>query len=82
MLAAVQAPVIMMSQNRQAARDRRASENDYEVNLRAEVEIRSLHEKLDALREAQWASLVAMQQEQIRMLAMLAGVRSSGSEAE
>jgi uncharacterized membrane protein len=50
MLAAIQAPVIMMSQNRQAARDRLAAEHDYEVNLRAEIEIVGLHEKLDRMR--------------------------------
>jgi len=51
MLAAIQAPVIMMSQNRQAAVDRAAAEHDYVVNMRAELEIMLLHEKLDALRE-------------------------------
>ncbi|MFT3724145.1 MAG: DUF1003 domain-containing protein [Hyphomonadaceae bacterium] len=51
MLAAVQAPIIMMSQNRQAAVDRAAAEHDYVVNLRAELEIMLLHDKLDALRE-------------------------------
>ncbi|HVY90239.1 MAG TPA: DUF1003 domain-containing protein, partial [Hyphomonadaceae bacterium] len=50
-LAAVQAPIIMMSQNRQAAIDRAAAEHDYVVNLRAELEIMLLHDKLDALRE-------------------------------
>ena len=50
MLAAVQAPVIMMSQNRQAAKDRADAENDYAVNLKAELEILALHDKLDALR--------------------------------
>lgn len=50
MLAALQAPVIMMSQNRQAQRDRHAAEHDYEVNLKAEIEIMALHEKLDELR--------------------------------
>ena len=68
MIASLQAPIIMMSQNRQAARDRLDASHDYEVNLRAEVEIRSLHDKLDLLRESQWAELVAMQQEQIMML--------------
>ncbi len=68
MIASLQAPIIMMSQNRQAARDRLDASHDYEVNLRAEVEIRSLHDKMDLLRESQWAELVAMQQEQIRML--------------
>jgi uncharacterized membrane protein len=70
-LAALQAPVIMMSQNRQAERDRLNAANDYEVNLKAEVEIRALHDKLDALREADWAELVRLQQVQIRMLEQL-----------
>lgn len=52
MIAALQAPVIMMSQNRQAQRDRTAAQHDYEVNLRAELEIMALHEKWDALRLA------------------------------
>jgi uncharacterized membrane protein len=52
MIAAVQAPIIMMSQNRQAAKDRAAAEHDYVVNLRAELEIMLLHDKLDALRES------------------------------
>jgi uncharacterized membrane protein len=51
MLAAVQAPIIMMSQNRQAARDRLDATHDYEVNLKAEIEIMALHDKLDALRQ-------------------------------
>lgn len=51
MLAAFQAPVIMMSQNRQADKDRQAAANDYEVNLKAELEILRLHEKIDALRD-------------------------------
>ncbi len=70
-LAALQAPIILMSQNRQAARDRSQAEADFEVNLKAEIEIRNLHEKLDALREAQWAELVAMQREQIALLGRL-----------
>ena len=71
MVAALQAPIIMMSQKRQAARDRMAAENDYTVNLRAEVEIRELHEKIDALREGQWLQLVAQQDEQIKLLSVL-----------
>ena len=51
MVAALQAPIIMMSQNRQGAIDRAAAEHDYVVNLRAELEIMLLHDKLDALRE-------------------------------
>ena len=71
MVAALQAPVIMMSQNRMAARDRLEATHDYEVNLMAEVEIRTLHDKLDQLRDRDWASLVIQQQEQIRLLERL-----------
>lgn len=71
MIAALQAPVIMMSQNRQATRDRLAAAHDYEINLMAEVEIRTLHDKLDQLREHDWAGLVAQQQAQIQMLERL-----------
>jgi len=59
MVAAIQAPVIMMSQNRQATKDRAAAEHDYEVNLKAELEILSLHEKLDALRTRELADMTA-----------------------
>ena len=58
MVAALQAPIIMMSQNRQAARDRAAAEHDYRVNLRAELEIMRLHDRLE-LSEAQLARLEA-----------------------
>ena len=71
MLAALQAPVIMMSQNRHSAKDRIAAEHDYEVNLKAELEILALHQKIDTLREQQWMELVAMQQEQIQLLTKL-----------
>ena len=71
MLAAIQAPIIMMSQNRQAAKDRLDAAHDYEINLKAELEIASLHKKMDELREKQWADLVAMQQEQINLLMKL-----------
>ncbi|WP_353641491.1 DUF1003 domain-containing protein [Mesorhizobium sp. WSM2239] len=53
MIAALQAPVIMMSQNRQAERDRLDASHDYEVNLKAEIEIMALHEKFDELRHSQ-----------------------------
>jgi len=59
LLAAIQAPVIMMSQNRQAARDRIAANHDYEVNLKAEIEIAALHEKLDRIRSEDLARLTA-----------------------
>jgi uncharacterized membrane protein len=78
MLAALQAPVIMMSQNRHAAKDRQSAAHDYEVNLKAELEILALHAKVDALREEQWAELVAMQREQIGLLTTLAGRRGGG----
>jgi uncharacterized membrane protein len=68
MMASVQAPVIMMSQNRQSAKDRLDAAHDYEVNLKAELEIASLHAKMDELREKQWSDLVAMQQKQINLL--------------
>lgn len=59
MVAALQAPVIMMSQNRQAAKDRAIASHDYEVNLKAELEIMSLHEKLDDLRQRELVSAFA-----------------------
>ena len=68
MLAAVQAPVIMMSQNRQEARDRLHAEHDYEINLKAEIEIQQLHQKLDELRETQWNGLIDLQRQQISLL--------------
>jgi uncharacterized membrane protein len=68
MLASIQAPVILMSQNRQAEKDRINAEHDYEVNLKAELEIMLLHEKVDLLRENQWGELIKMQQEQIELL--------------
>lgn len=71
MLAAVQAPIIMMSQNRQAAKDRVDAAHDYEVNLKAELEIMSLHQKLDALRSEQWPEMVRIQDEQAKALAGL-----------
>jgi len=58
LLAAIQAPVIMMSQNRQAAKDRLAASHDYEVNLKSEIEIASLHEKLDQIRSHELAVLL------------------------
>ncbi len=61
-LAALQAPVIMMSQNRQAAKDRLDAQNDYEVNLKAEMEILALHSKLDEVREREGQELVELQQ--------------------
>ena len=83
MIAALQAPVIMMSQNRQTEKDRLDAAHDYEVNLKAELEIMSLHEKVDSLREQQWRDLIELQQEQIRLLMTLLSHReSSGGGVE
>jgi len=68
MLASIQAPIILMSQNRQAEKDRINAEHDYEVNLKAELEIMLLHEKVDLLREGQWGELLNMQKEQLKLL--------------
>ena len=75
MLAAVQAPIILMAQNRQGVKDRLDATHDYEVNLKAELEILSLHDKIDELREMKWAELITMQQEQIRLLTQLITAR-------
>lgn len=67
-LAALQAPVIMMSQNRQEEKDRIRAENDYQVNLKAEIEIKILHEKLNHLITDQWDRLVEIQEIQLELL--------------
>ncbi|WP_246038886.1 DUF1003 domain-containing protein [Peristeroidobacter soli] len=71
MLAALQAPIIMMSQNRQADKDRLMATHDYEVNLKAEIEIMALHEKLDAVRTQQLNELLLKQQQQLDLLIRL-----------
>src|SRR5437867_1254696 len=67
-LAAIQAPIIMMSQNRAEARDRLRADNDYKINLKAELEIRHLHEKIDHLLRRQYNRLFEIQQIQIELL--------------
>ncbi len=67
-IAAVQAPIIMMSQKRQDAKDRVRALNDYRVNLKAELEIRHLHEKIDYLISKQWQRLAEIQQMQLEIL--------------
>jgi len=67
-LAAIQAPIIMMSQNRAESRDRLRAENDYKINLKAELEIRHLHEKIDHLLRKQYNRLFEIQQIQIELL--------------
>ena len=67
-LAAIQAPIIMMSQSRLVARDRLQAKLDYRVNLKAEIEIASLHEKLDHLLHVQWGRMVEVQETQLELL--------------
>jgi uncharacterized membrane protein len=67
-LAAIQAPIIMMSQNRQEAKDRLRARNDYQVNLKAELEIRQLHEKIDHLLSHQWERMIEIQEVQLDLL--------------
>jgi uncharacterized membrane protein len=74
-LAALQAPVIMMSQNRQEARDRLRASYDYQVNLKAELEIRQLHQKIDHLLSHQWERLVEIQEIQMELINEVRGRR-------
>ncbi len=71
-LAALQAPIIMMAQNRQAARDRAQADQDFRINLQAEISILNLHEKVDHLLHAQWERLVELQQIQIDLMEEIA----------
>jgi uncharacterized membrane protein len=75
MLAAIQAPIIMMSQNRQEWRDRMRAENYYKVNLKAELEVRAIRDKLDQLLHNQWVRLLEIQQIQMEMLEDLSSKR-------
>ncbi|WFB65279.1 DUF1003 domain-containing protein [Sphingobacterium sp. WM] len=70
-LAALQAPIIMMSQNRQEEKDRKRAENDYLVNLKAELEIRSLHKKIDVLLEEEIKQLFDSQVNHLKLLKQL-----------
>jgi uncharacterized membrane protein len=80
MLAAIQAPIIIMSQNRQSVIDRLQATHDYEVNLKAELEIRRLHEKIDELREKKWLELIEIQNRQIRILEQLLKDKVDGNK--
>jgi len=75
-IAAIQAPIIMMSQKRQETKDRLRSFNDYRVNLKAELEVRHLHEKLDYLISRQWTRLAEMQQMQLDAMHELTGAKT------
>ena len=82
-LAAVQAPVIMMSQNRQEAKDRQRGEHDYLINLKAELEVRRLNEKVDHLILRQWGRLMEIQALQVRLMEeVLSAEGRSGGTAE
>lgn len=71
MLASIQAPIILMSQNRQAELVHINAEHDYEVDLKAELEIMLPHKKVDLLREGQWGELLAIQKQQLQLLSDL-----------
>ena len=71
MISSLQAPVILMSQNRASAKDRIEAQQDYEVNLKSELEILSLHEKFDTMYGKQWEDMIQSQREQIRLLTCL-----------
>jgi len=81
-LAAIQAPVIMMSQNRQEAKDRFRAEYDFKTNLRAELEIRSLHDKLDYLLMHQWQRLLEIQQIQMELMEQFGDRSAEGAEGQ
>lgn len=74
-IAALQAPVIMMSQNRQSARDRIDASNDYQVNLKSEIAIMAMHDKLDQLRSEQIELLLSKQREQLELLSRILAER-------
>jgi len=82
MLAALQAPIIMMSQNRQTARDRLAAGLDYEINLKAELEIMGLHKKMEDMQVEHIGGLLRLGQEQCRLLRLLADGRMNSCASE
>ncbi len=80
-IAALQAPLIMMSQNRQEQKDRLRAENDYRINLKSELEIRHLHEKMDHLLVTQWQRLLEIQELQTELLQEMACRQTNGHDA-
>jgi uncharacterized membrane protein len=76
-IAALQAPVIMMSQNRKEEKDRKRAENDYIINLKAEIEIRNLHQKINLLMEEQFQTLLDVQKYQVELLEEIAGKKGA-----
>ncbi len=81
-LAALQAPIIMMSQNRQAARDRLEAQHDYQVNLIAEEQVLEIHRKLDEMRAMQIAELVTLQRRQMELLEVIQAAGKPGGDAK
>lgn len=79
-IAALQAPVIMMSQNRQQEKDREQSVNDYMINLKCEIEIRTLHQKMDLLIQDQFKKLIESQAEQIKLLQEIIGKNQTSAK--
>jgi len=79
-LAAIQAPVILMSQNRQESKDRLRSEHDYQINMKAEIEIRKLHEKIDHLLMHQWQRLMEIQQLQVDLMEEISQISLKGKK--
>jgi uncharacterized membrane protein len=79
-LTVLQAPLIMMSQNREAARDRLDAQHDYEVNTKAEMEIIGLHTKLDEIRDVRWNELMKFHQQALALLTQLAERQSTESD--
>jgi uncharacterized membrane protein len=81
-LAAIQAPIILMSQNRQDAKDRLRSEYDYRVNLKAELEVRFLHQKLDHFLRKEWQTMLEIQEIQIDLMKELSGRKGAAEPAK
>ncbi|HEV8548026.1 MAG TPA: DUF1003 domain-containing protein [Polyangiaceae bacterium] len=81
-LAALQAPIIMMSQNRAETRDRRRAESDYRVNLKAEIEVAALHEKVDHVLHAQYEEMIELQEAELDLLEELVSRRAKMAEAD
>jgi uncharacterized membrane protein len=81
-LAALQAPIIMMSQNRAETRDRKRAESDYRVNLKAEIEVAALHDKLDHVLHTQYEEMIELQEAELDLLEQLLGNRSPGNRSE
>ena len=77
-LTVLQAPLIMMSQNRQAARDRLDVQHDYEVNTRSEMEVGAIQTRLDQIQAVQWVELMEIQRQQLELLTDLAARQASG----